>query len=143
MTQQAPFDYYPLLLGLGYIQPKKHMVGTMCPKIFTTRTHRLSAEYHVVEGDRYHAEPVIIDGHKIEFQVKRNWELDLKTAQYKNHGDWWDLGGLSEPETGLTFPERDLGICSTTFEQLKAELLKLNRKATQDTKFYINEMERI
>jgi len=37
--------------------------------------------------------------------------------------------------------EKDLGVKGATFEQLRDELLRLNKKATLDTPFYVNLLE--
>ena len=55
--QQKQFDYIPLMAGLGYISlqelkainVQREMEGDplLCPKIYTTRTHRLNGEYYI------------------------------------------------------------------------------------------------
>jgi hypothetical protein len=114
----------------------------LCEKIYTTRTRRLSGEYIVVEGSRFKAKPV---EPRIEFQVNKTWELSLKHSLiYPWHtmitGSVWGGTQILEKD-GLTFPELDLGIKKVTFEQLRDELLRLNKKATIETPFYVNLLE--
>jgi hypothetical protein len=126
----------PSLTDFGYTP------DMLCPKVYTTRTHRLSGEYIVVEGSRFKATPV---EPIIEFQVNQTWELSLKHGLiYPWHtvraGSVW--GGTNILDRyGLTFPELDLGIKNVTFEQLRDELMRLNKKATIETPFYINKLE--
>jgi len=163
MVQQKPFGYAPLRAGLDLITEedlreygifygsevkdailKMHQRSCpsltdfgynpemLCQKIYTTRTRRLSGEYIVVEGSRFKAKPVEPE---IRFQVNHTWELSLK------HGliyPWHTVKAGSVCKDGLTFPELDLGIKKATFEQLRAELLCLNKKATIETPFYVN-----
>ncbi len=113
----------------------------LCQKIYTTRTRRLSGEYIVVEGSRFNAKPV---EPRIEFQVKRTWELSLRQGLISWHtmiaGIAWGGTNILERD-GLTFPELDLGIKNATFELLRDELLHLNKKATLETQFYISRLE--
>lgn len=102
------------------------------PKTFTTRTHRLSDEYVVVKGDRFHAQPV---ESRIEFQVFTHYKLNLRTGEIES------VEGV--PESLINLPETDLGYKGATFEDLRRELLLLNKKATEDTVFYINRLEPI
>jgi len=133
-TQQKPYDWMPLRAGLGLVserdlynyQEREYLtrqdgVPQLCKKIYTTRTHRLSGEYYVVKGSRFKAKAV---EPRIEFQVRKSWKLDLL--------------GLNLTES---FPELDLGIKGATFNDLKNELLKLNKTATIDTPFYISKLE--
>lgn len=174
-TQQKPFGYMPLRVGLGlasyedmreygifYGSEVKDAILKMhqrscpsltdfeynpemlCPKIYTTRTHRLSGEYYIVEGSRFKAKPV---EPRIEFQVNHTWELSLKHGLiYPWHtlkaGSVWGGTGILEKD-GLTFPELDLGVKGVAFEQLRDELLRLNKKATSETRFYVNLLEPI
>ncbi len=137
-TQQKQFDYMPLRAGLELITERELLLyshengfcdkgNSLCPKIYTTRTRPLSGEYYVVEGNRFKAQSI---GPKIEFRVDKVWKLDLfyETAPVKNKNK---------------FAELDMGIKGTTFEGLKDELLKIYKKATIDTPFYINKMDQI
>jgi hypothetical protein len=151
----------PLRCGLGYISEEELLEyeaekasenenmgcenygrSRLCPKIFTTRTHRLRGEYVVVEGSRYNAKPV---EPRIEFKVEETWLLFL------NGGLIFDLepriGRRVSPKSlernGLSFPELDLGVRGATFEDLKHELLRLNPRANIFTPFYINLLEPI
>lgn len=152
-TQQKAFNYIPLRMGLGYLS---HIEAApdynyghpqdrqLCPKIFTTRTHRLKGEYYVVEGSRYKARPV---KPRIEFRVRSVYELNLRDGTVK------DQFGLVFPVSEFrqfvingrrfdyTFPELDLGIKGATFEELKKELLRLNPRASEDTTFYVHLLE--
>ena len=126
----------PSLTDFGY-NPEM-----LCPKIYTTRTHRLSGEYVVVEGSRFNAKPV---EPRIEFKVTQTWKLSLKHGLvYPWHtlktGSVWGGTNILEKD-GLTFPELDLGIKKVPFEQLRDELLRLNKKATMETSFYVNLLE--
>lgn len=125
-TQQKPFDYLPLRWGLGNIEVSEPDKEKYCPKCYTTRTHRLKGQYYVVEGNRFKAVPVIP---RIEFRVTKSYLLNLKSAEFK---------GLEK--NGYCFAELDLGIKGATFEQLRAELLRLNPKANIDTPFYVSEL---
>jgi hypothetical protein len=137
--QQAEYNYVPLKLGLGYL--RQEQVDEMdrgyelCPKIYTTRTHRLSGEYYVVEGSGYKA--VAVEP-RIEFCVRETWQLSI-------HQCWQVIGELGFRGDGIhhgyTFSELDLGIEGATFYDLKRELLKLNPKATIDTPFYVSRLE--
>ncbi len=154
-------NYLPLRWGLGQYtneqiealirkfkpnapdSPKKY-----CHKIYTTRTHQLSGEYVVVEGDRYHAKPVEPE---IRFRADPaiTMKLNLLTELVSIDGEW-GAGGIHTSECywklnrdGLTFPELDLGIRGATFEQLRDELLRLNPKANLDTPFYVNRLEKL
>ncbi|MFH0904083.1 MAG: hypothetical protein V1854_02695, partial [Methanobacteriota archaeon] len=103
----------------------------LCPKIYTTRTRRLSGEYVVVEGSRFKAKPVVPE---IRFQVNYTWELSLKHGLiYPWHtmiaGSVWGGTNILNKD-GLTFSELDLGYRGATFEMLRDELLRLNKKAT-------------
>jgi len=102
----------------------------LCPKIYTTRTHHLSGEYIVVEGSRFKAKPVVPE---IRFKVTKVASLNLHdgVATFPPMFDF----------SWKTFPEKDLGVKGAAFEQLRDELLHLNKKATLDTPFYINRLE--
>ncbi len=102
-----------------------------CKKLYTTRTHRLSGEYYVVEGSRFKAKPVKPE---IKFKVSKVAELNLHGVITVPPGQEFDL-------SWKTFAENDLGVKGATFEQLVTELLRLNKKATIDTIFYINLLE--
>lgn len=118
----------------------------LCPKLYTTRTHRLSGEYYVVEGSRFKAKPV---EPRIEFVVSNTWELNLSSGNIlgltnkipsvpmplEKFMDW------DYPE--FTIPELDLGFRGASFKMLRAELLHLNKKATIETPFFINKLEPI
>uniref|UniRef100_A0A6H1ZRW9 Uncharacterized protein n=1 Tax=viral metagenome TaxID=1070528 RepID=A0A6H1ZRW9_9ZZZZ len=147
-TQQKPFDYLPLRAGLGLITEDKlkdHPGFTgLCPKIYTTRTRPMQGEYYVVEGSRFKAKPV---EPRIEFTARcvaklwlhfRNGRIDTAISDFHDSisldGDWYE---------GYTFPELDLGVKGTSFEQLRDELLRLNPKATIDSVFYVNKLEPI
>lgn len=136
-VQQKPYQYMPLRMGLGYIQAKEvyNFNGndlTFVPKIFTTRSHPMSGEYYVVEGSRFKAKPVEPD---IRFKATNVAELNL-------HGVFTFRSGSSDL-SWKTFPEMDLGIRGSTFEMLRDELLRLNKKATLDTPFYVSQLDKI
>lgn len=160
-TQQKALhiNYLPLRWGLGQYTDVQIITliskfkpddpdspAKYCPKIYTTRTHPLSGEYYVVEGSRFKAKPV---EPRIEFQCSESYKLDLRSAKIVSD-DWKDglwrvilvldniVGGCR-----FSFPELDLGIKGATFEDLKNELLKLNKKSTIDTPFYVNKLEPI
>ena len=150
-VQQQPFDFMPLKAGLGMITKKelehyndlKNLypetdVGTLCPKIYTTRTRRMSGEYQVVRGSRFKAKPL---DQPIQFKVIESFEIDFESELLLFCGGTLHPAYLSKD--GYTFPELDLGIKSTTMKMLHDELLRLNKKATVDTPFYINALEPI
>ena len=136
-TQQKPFGYAPLRAGLGLI-PENELPQTFCQKIYTTRTRRLSGEYIVVEGSRFKAKPVEPE---IKFKVGISEEIDLKRGIFKK--DDSIIGWAIANRGDLTFPELDLGFRGATFEQLRDELLRLNKKATIETPFYVSLLETI
>ena len=146
-VQQKPFDYKPLRAGLELITMDElnapGMTG-LCPKNYTTRTHPMQGRYYVVEGSRFKAKPV---EPRIEFTARcvaklwlhfRNGRIDTAVSDFHDSisldGDWYE---------GYTFPELDLGIKNSSFEQLRDELLRLNPKATIDSAFYVNKLEPI
>ncbi len=136
-TQQKPFNYMSLRAGLGLITERELHKGNslLCPKIYTTRTRKMSGEYYVVEGSRFKAQSV---EPRIVFQVKKTFPLNLRTGRVGTIP--WEAGGnIGYPD--LTFPELDLGIKNATFKDLRDEILKLTTKATIDTPFYINRLE--
>ena len=138
-TQQKPFKYLPLLMGLGYFKARAYVNGdgtTYVPKIYTTRTHALKGQYQVVEGSRFKAVPVVPE---IKFQVRQVWELNLRKELIM----YSPIDLINLEKDGFSFAELDLGYFGSTFQDLKNELLKLNKKATVDTTFYINLLEPI
>ncbi len=148
-VQQKPFDYLPLRAGLGLITEKELELQTqacasisrftvLCPKIYTTRTRPMNGEYYVVEGSRFKAKPV---EPRIEFRVEISEEFDLRRGIFRKGNVLvsWAIASRND----LSFPELDLGIRGATFEKLRDELLRLNPKATIDTPFYVNLLERI
>jgi len=152
-TQQQKLNcnYLPLRWGLG-LYTDEHIrkfseifrpdapdhPGQYCPKVYTTRTRPMNGEYYVVEGSRFKAKPV---EPRIEFQVRISEELDIRRGVFKK--DNTIVGWAIADRNGLSFPELDLGIIGSSFEQLRDELLRLNPKATIDTPFYVNLLERI
>ena len=108
---------------------------SLCPKIYTTRTRRMSGEYQVVRGSRFKAKPL---DPPIQFRVVESMEIDFENNLLMIGGSALYPSYLSRGEH--TFPELDLGIKGTTQKMLHAELLKLNKKATVDTTFYINKL---
>lgn len=142
MVTMKAFDYLPLHAGLGLITEEElsnHPGFTgLCPKAYTTRTRPMQGEYYVVEGSRFKAKPV---EPRIEFQVRISEELDLRRGVFKKKDTI--VGWAIANKNDLTFPELDLGIRGTTFEQLRDELLRLNPKATISTPFFVNLLERI
>lgn len=148
MVQQARLhcNYLPLRWGIGqYTDEQIDEFSKMfkpdapdhpkqyCKKLYTTRTHPMSGEYYVVEGSRYKAKPV---QERIEFKVSKVAELNLHGVFSFPPGQEFDL-------SWKTFAENDLGVKGATFEQLVTELLRLNKKATLDTLFFINLLEPI
>ncbi|MFH0904507.1 MAG: hypothetical protein V1854_04885 [Methanobacteriota archaeon] len=160
--QQKPYDHMPLRAGLGLISNEElreyavfngskvkeailkahqrtyksltdfeYNPEMLCPKIYTTRTHRLSGEYYVVEGSRVKAKPVVPE---IGFKVSKVADLNLHGVVSFPPGQEFDF-------SWKTFPEKDLSVKNATFEQLRDELLRLNKKATLDTPFYVNLLE--
>ena len=147
-VQQQPFEFMPLKAGLGIITEdelnrysryftKFPLIDppALCPKIYTTRTRRMSGEYQVVRGSRFKAKPL---DPPIEFKVVESIEVDFKRNLLMIGGSALYPSYLGRGEH--TFPELDLGIKGTTQKMLHAELLKLNKKATVDTPFYINKL---
>ena len=143
-TQQKPFDYVPLRLGLAYLTSEqadaaaekiKYDIArpTLLPKMYTTRTHRLNGEYYVVQGSRFKAEPL---EPRIEFMAH-----DVATIQFTFPPklEWHSQVDLIP--TNLA--ELDLGILGVSLDHLRAELFKLNKKVTTDTVFHINKLETI
>ena len=147
-VQQQPFDFMPLMAGLKMITEdalqvyQDHMnsnpmtaVGNLCPKIYTTRSRRMSGEYQVVQGSRFKAKPL---DPPIQFKVEESYEIDFRT-------NYLMVGGSVVHATYLdglnyTFPEHDLGIRGQSIESLSDELLRLNKKVTIDTPFYVNKL---
>lgn len=97
---------------------------------------------------------------EIKFKVNKVWKLDLTSPMYSMlysdlsyaqkvqsmHVDY--TNNIITPEDfcrklGVLFAESDLGIKNVTFEQLRDELLRLNKKATIETPFYVNLLEPI
>lgn len=167
-TQQKPFDYIPLRLGLGYftaeqadaaIRKKYHKVAPIfMPKLYTTRTHKLNGDYYVVEGSRFKTKPV---EPRIEFtahpvatiqfsdKVSINWYSS--NDQIPTNLPELDLGirgsgnmSVSVVRAGRSnLPELDLNTTGLMFNHLRDELFKLNKNVTADTLFHINKLERI
>ena len=147
-VQQQPFDFMPLMAGLKMITEdalqvyQDHMnsnpltsVGSLCPKIYTTRTRRRAGENQVGRGSRCKAKPL---DPPIHFEVVETFEIDFTTELLLIGSSALFPSYLNnEPHT---FPELDLGIKGTTMKMLHDELLKLNKKATVDTTFYINKL---
>lgn len=162
-TQQAPFDYMPLRAGLGLIGVdelyewavfngskakevilKSHQRSCksladityhpelVVPKLYTTRTRPLWGEYYVVEGSRFKATPV---DPEIRFRITHVAQLNLQGVVTFLPGHEFDFSWKD-------FPKQDLGYCAG-FDVLRDELLRLNKKATLDTVFYINKIEAI
>lgn len=138
----------PLMAGLKMISKdalqvyQDHMnsnpltaVGHLCPKIYTTRTRRMSGEYQVVRGSRFKAKPL---DPPIQFKVEESYEIDFTAKLLLVGGSAVHPSCLNDRE--YTFPELDLGIKGTTPKMLHDELLKLNKKATVDTTLYINKL---
>ena len=151
MVQQQPFDFMPLKAGLGMITEDElnDYVGhwnkfslnnrpVLCPKIYTTRTRRMSGEYQVVRGSRFKSKPL---DPPIQFRVEECYEIDFNTSLLMVGGSAVHASCLNSSE--FTFAELDLGIEGTTTKKLHDELLRLNKKATVDTTFYINKLEPI
>jgi hypothetical protein len=147
-TQQAPMNYIPLRMGLGYILAAEvyNFNGnglTLCPKLYTTRTHPLSGEYIVVEGSRFKAKPV-----EPEIKFKADFVASFTINDVIQYGiSWLEMAlyafRIRFGNINRSFPEFDLGFRGATFENLRDELLKLNKKATIDTSFYVNRLEAI
>ncbi len=149
--QQKPFDYMPLKAGLGIVSERdlfnytelENMVRRdefpeLCQKIYTTRTRKMSGEYVVVEGSWFKAVPV---QPSITFKVAKTWQLDLKKERFLIDGTFSLTKYLHLELPDYTFPELDLGLKGATFQDLREELLKLNKNATIDTPFYISRLE--
>ena len=143
-SQQRPFFYIPLRWGLGQYSDEQitkfsemfkpdapDHPNKYCKKVFTTRTHPMQGEYYVVEGSRFKAKPVVPE---IRFKVTKVAELNL-------HGVLTVLPGNEFDFSWKTFPEMDLGVKGATFADLSGELLRLNKKATMETPFYVNLLE--
>jgi hypothetical protein len=150
-VQQQPFDFMPLKAGLGIITEDKlrqyewdrqnrvnPFTVSLCPKIYTTRTRPMSGEYQVVRGSRFKAKPL---DPPIQFKVVESFQIDFESEQLLFCGGLLDPSYLSKDE--YTFPELDLGIKGTTMKMLHDELLRLNKKSTVDTPYYINALEPI
>ncbi len=78
--------------------------------------------------------------------VKERYQLHLELEVIRSDAIFGDPGWrhtIVLDKDGLTFPELDLGIKKATFEQLRAELLCLNKKATIETLFYVSLLEPI
>jgi hypothetical protein len=171
-VQQQPFRYMPLKVGLGLATPEemrmyavfngsavkealldiyqrdcksltdmRYNPEMLCPKIYTTRTRPLSGEYYVVEGSRMKATRVEPE---IRFKVSQTCKLDLRgyieNATIGTRTLWSKHTILDR--NGLTFAELDLGIKHASFEMLRSELLRLNKKATIDTPFFVSLLEK-
>jgi len=147
-VQQQPFDFMPLKAGLGMITKdelndyESHLyphttdwTPKLCPKIYTTRTRRMEGEYQVVQGSRFKAKPL---DPPIQFRVVESIEVDFSTSLLMIGSSALFPSYLNKDPH--TFPELDLGIKGTTIKMLHDELLRLNKKATADTPFYINKL---
>lgn len=138
--QQRQFDYMPLKAHLGmiseqelyeynlkYVASSKQPFLKLCPKQLTTRPHRLNGRYYVVEGGWFDKYPVMPE---IRLEAVCAGQLDLQNKT---------LDGRS-----LLFPDRfaeaDLGIAGKTFEDFVNVILKLNKKHTINTRFYITKL---
>lgn len=99
------------------------------PKTFTTRSHKLNGNYHVVEGSRYRDEVHPVDP-EIALTAVCKGQLDLRNRTL-------DGSPLAFPDS---FAQADLGIRNVTFDDLISVLLKLNKSHTIDTKFYVNRL---
>ena len=143
-TQQKPFDYIPLRLGLGYLTAdqadadiaKKYpdtARPVLLPKLYTTRKHRLNGDYYVVTGSRFKAEPL---EPRIEFTAH-----DVATIKFTFPPtiEWHS----QEDKIPSNLAELDLGVSGSTLDHLRAELFRLNKNATNDTIFHINKLEAI
>lgn len=150
-VQQKHFDYMPLKAGLGMITEVelKDYFGhwnkfpsatrpVLCPKKFTTRTRRMSSEYQVVQGSRFKAVPL---DPPIQFKVTESIPYNLKNNTIIVNDKVVPSELLDEGD--FTFPEMDLGIKGTDYLHLRDELLKLNKKTTINTEFFINRLEPI
>lgn len=115
-----------------------------CPKLFTTRLHPLSGECYVVEGSRYKAHPV---KPRIEFHASPVCLIDFRSKVFldlDHHGFWheWDHFTTYDNDVGhTTFAEYDIGIRGASFSDLRDTLLRLNKKATINTPFFVNKIE--
>lgn len=109
--------------------------GMLCPKLYTTRTHKLDGEYFVVEGSRFKAkatDPII------EFTAVLVARLNLRKMAF----DGVTEGAVvldNVPDINF-LAEDDLGYKGFTLQDLKTELLTLNPKATEDTPFYVHRL---
>jgi len=101
----------------------------LCPKTYTTRSHRLTGNYHVVEGSRYKDEVYPISP-EIALTAICRGQLDLRNRTL-------DGSPLLFPNS---FAAADLGIRNATFEDLISVILNLNKSNTIDTKFYVNRL---
>lgn len=101
----------------------------LCPKTFTTRPHRLSGNYHVVEGSRFRNQVHSVEP-EIPLTAVCRGQLDLRNRTL-------DGSPLLFPDS---FAQSDLGMRYVTFDDLISVLLKLNKSHTIDTKFYINRL---
>lgn len=146
-TQQASFDYLPLRIGLGQIEEERlkdinfNRVMKLCPKIYTTRTHRLKGEYYVVRGSRYKAEPVLP---RIEFKAKMIASFFFSDVEEYGAAILMNeiFSNCPEKYHRNSFAELDLGYESATFEELKNAVLNLNPTTTSShTTFYVNRLE--
>ncbi|MDD5453936.1 MAG: hypothetical protein PHW62_00350 [Candidatus Ratteibacteria bacterium] len=151
-TQQQPYDFMPLRAGLGLITLKElkeynlerartkkadeQPFLTLLPKFYTTRTHKLEGEYQVVEGSRFKAKPVEPE---IKFTAELIGQINFKTCD-------WDGVSVRAFILGHVLKnievigEDDLGYEGATLETLRDELLRLNKKATTDTPFYVHRL---
>lgn len=123
-------SYFSIRWGLGqFDEASVKIEGNRygyCPKLYIIRTYPLCGEYYIVEGRSSKAKPVEPE---IRFRATMSEQLDLRRGVFKKGSN------------GLTFPELALGICGATFEQLRDELLRLNKKATLDTPFFVSKLE--
>ena len=152
--QQNPFNHIPLKLGLGLITENQaenewDLLDTTyktnfrpVPKRYTTRSKPLIGEYYVVVGGRFKAKPI---DPEIKFRVSDTiMQLDLKTGIVTiNEGNPtnYELTRFSFNKKYYRFSELDLGFSGATFDQLKNELLKLNKSTTESTPFYVSLLE--
>lgn len=124
----------PELLKLYKLRDKsitdiEYLPELLCPKLYTTRSHRLNGDYQVVEGSRYRDEVHPADPEILLTAVCRG-QLDIRNRTLNG-------SPLLFPDS---FAQADLGIRNATFDDLISVILKLNKKNTIDSKFYINRL---
>ena len=144
--QQEEFDHISLKLRLGIITQKevdemesyKRLVPLkFVPLKYTARLRAMEGDFVAIRGIRYNyekVEPVI----KLRLEIK--YIIPMKTGRI--HG--WEQGCLSNVDIDENLiAEQCIGIKDTTFDQFKRKLMNMNKNATENSVFYLHEINKV